>query len=174
MTERSPALVPAVSLLREELQLLNGVVEGQARSRVYRHHIFFRKASFLRSALRNALPQFARRAADPTDLRTVAGRLLTLTIRCAESATLELSASHIDTVSVALLLLAITSRIGCVLCVVLGRKPETFGKLHFIGSKFGVKYKRSRSEAELAEETIGVATPIRRRTIGGVIEAVIK
>nr|CCC91207.1 conserved hypothetical protein [Trypanosoma congolense IL3000] len=172
MNERQHRRVPAATILRDELKLLEGLIKGQGRRRVYRHHTFFREAIALYAALRRALPQFARcGAGGTTDIKAVAGRLLRSTIRCAERATVELRALRVDTISLALFLLAITSRVGCVLCAITNRHPETFGDLCRSDMKFQVVHRRPPSKDELLGDEARVSVSHCYRTIGDVLGA---
>ncbi|KAG8346749.1 hypothetical protein ERJ75_001329300 [Trypanosoma vivax] len=174
MSSRTTELVSAASLLRDELRLLNGAIEGQMRSRVYRHHLFFRDAVVLRAALRKFLPQLSggRRTVEG---HTVASRrLLSLAIRCAESATLELSASRVDTFAIATLFLAAASRIGCVLCAVSNHNPDIFGRMSMSDGKFCVTQSAQQRKRAREEVDADPFEPLVEHTIGSVLEAAAK
>ncbi|EKF26119.1 hypothetical protein MOQ_010204 [Trypanosoma cruzi marinkellei] len=179
--------VPAVLLLREELRLMDDFIRGGGRRRVYRHHLFFRALLALRMALeKQILPHFAQRGATPPPPQGAITRLLALAVRCGEAAAVELSVSRIDTVSLAALALAISSRVGCLLGALSSREQDVFSGLapaegannnnnnkkkkgkkregmNFIVMRPRCRQKRSRSPE-------GVMS-LQRPTIGCVIEA---
>ncbi|PBJ77393.1 hypothetical protein BCY84_06537 [Trypanosoma cruzi cruzi] len=179
--------VPAVLLLREELRLMDEVIRGGGRRRVYRHHLFFRALLALRMALEKMLPHFAQRSATPPQWAIT--RLLALAVRCGEAAAVELSVSRIDTLSLAALSLAISSRIGCLLGALSSREQDVFSGLTPAeegGSssnnnkkkkdkkRKGVNFlvRRTRGRQKRSRSPEGVMS-LQRPTIGCVIEAVL-
>ncbi|EAN85107.1 hypothetical protein C3747_105g159 [Trypanosoma cruzi] len=180
--------VPVVLLLREELRLMDEVISGGGRRRVYRHHLFFRALLALRMALEKMLPHFAQRSATPPQWAIT--RLLALAVRCGEAAAVELSVSRIDTLSLAALSLAISSRIGCLLGALSLREQDVFSGLALAeegGSSSNNKNKkkkdkkregvnflvtRTRGRQKRSRSPEGVMS-LQRPTIGCVIEAVI-
>ncbi|RNF12315.1 uncharacterized protein Tco025E_06519 [Trypanosoma conorhini] len=172
--------VPAAALLREELRLVEAVIAGRRRRRVYRHHVFFRALLALRAALAQALPSFAQRA--PAPQKTVT-HLLARAVRCGEAAALELSAARVDTVALAALLLAIAARVGCLLAPLAARERGAFAELLPPAEDDGGPQQRRgvrlrvaalpRTRRKRTRSPEG-AVALRRPTIGGIIEAALR
>ncbi|ORC87502.1 uncharacterized protein TM35_000211080 [Trypanosoma theileri] len=158
--------VPPTLLLQEELKLLDGLFEGRMRYRVYRHHLFFREADILRRALRKELPHLAEPAVGQREC--LLRRLLFLTVRCAETAVLEMSASRVDTISLAALLLAVSSRIGCVLGALSRHTRNEFAEIAVENTKFFIAQKK-RCRQKRTRST-GNTILLRHPTIGSVLE----
>ncbi|RNE99486.1 hypothetical protein TraAM80_08152 [Trypanosoma rangeli] len=173
--------VPVAVLLCEELRLVEGVVVGRRRRRVYRHHVFFRALLTLRDALAKALPSFAQHG--PAPPQRMITRILALAVRCGEAATVELSAARVDTFALAALVLAIASRVGCLFGALsvreqgafadfLSAEEEDSGRLQKKrGARFLVAQPQRRQKRSRSFEG---AVPLQRPTIGGIIETVLQ
>ncbi|KAH9598572.1 hypothetical protein LSM04_004518 [Trypanosoma melophagium] len=158
--------VPPTLLLQEEVKLIDGLFDGRMRYRVYRHHLFFREADMLRRALHKELPHLGEASVGQHEY--VIRRLLFLTVRCAETAVLEMSASRVDTISLAALILAVSSRIGCVLGALSQHTQDEFAEIALENRKFFITYGKQ-CRQKRARST-GNTISLRHATIGSVLE----
>lgn len=103
--------------LDKEAQFLTGILCGSCRSRKYRHHIYFQDAAeVLRRTLSLAAKTVSR---DESTQRQYITRLLAKCIVAGESSMNELRLYRVDTIPVALALLAVMARLHALWTVVL-------------------------------------------------------
>lgn len=104
------------SLLRSELLVLERIVEGNYRSRIYRHHVFFTSAKRVLRVTQSFLSK----------PRQTVQRSLQIIVRCGEDAANELRANRVDTVPLSLAIIGVCARLHMLLSRSLGSEglPE--------------------------------------------------
>jgi hypothetical protein len=106
----------AAETIRKECGVLSTLLNANRRSRVYRHHRFFRRS---RHALELAKKCFTGKRSAKPNARSSAKRIESLralqrcVVRAVEDCISEVAANRIDTVALALACTAVLSRLGC-------------------------------------------------------------
>lgn len=145
-------------IARRECALLTRLVTTNRRSRVYRHHLFFRRArhavELARKCYNAANPNLQRRKERRQSAALLsAHRAL---IKAVEHCTAELAANRIDTIALCVAFIGILSRLGC--CV--GQTILLSGGAALLPSSRPDSYVRYLAATVLAQPSMSPSPPL--------------
>lgn len=176
----------ALHTIHTECEVLATLLNANRRSRVYRHHHFYRRT---RHAMTLARKCFTGKGGGSavTKTRTTKRRVTSLItlqrclIRAAQDCTAELAANRIDTVALSLACLGVLSRLGCCVARVFVASTSRSAAARLWPADFVESVAQGPATALRASEVGGASETgghrgqnVARDTYGGMLNAVVR